>query len=87
MLNGNFLRVQFTENECKLHVKCSVAIYSDVQCFESQIKTANYKSFLNFFNLVVLFLNFQKIEPTVSYKKLSAVVFASAWKGVCTTFS
>ena len=24
-LNENFLNVQFTENECKLHVKCSVA--------------------------------------------------------------
>ena len=55
-LNGNFLSVQFTENECKLHVKCRVAIYSDVQCqdcFEStqKIKTENYKSFLAFFNL------------------------------------
>ena len=39
ILNRNFLSVQFTENECKLHVKCSVAIYSDVQCkdcFECQ---------------------------------------------------
>ena len=38
-LNGNFLSVQFTENKCKLHVKCSVAIYSDVQyqdCFKYQ---------------------------------------------------
>ena len=32
ILNGNFLSVQFTENECKLHVKCSVAVYSDAHC-------------------------------------------------------
>ena len=39
-LNGNFLSVQFTENECKLNVKCSVTIYSEVQCqdcFECQL--------------------------------------------------
>ena len=33
-----------------------------------KIKTANYKSFLAFQVLVGLFLNFRKIEPTVSYK-------------------
>ena len=33
-----------------------------------KIKTANYKSFLAFYHLVGLFLNFQEIEPTVSYK-------------------
>ena len=35
----NFLSVQFTKKGCKLHVKCGVAIYSDVQCqdcFECQ---------------------------------------------------
>ena len=26
-LDGNFLSVQFTENECKLDVKCSTEIY------------------------------------------------------------
>ena len=36
----------------QLHVKCCVAIYSDVQCQDFfEIKTANYKSFLAFFNL------------------------------------
>ena len=32
------------------------------------IKTSNYSSFLAFLIQVGLFLNFRKIEPTVSYK-------------------
>ena len=48
IVKWKLLKGEITENECKLHVKCSVAIYSDFEC---QIKTANYKSFLNFFNL------------------------------------
>ena len=49
--------MQFTENECKLHVMCSVAIYSDVHMSRlsrvstRKINTENYKSFLAFFNL------------------------------------
>ena len=49
--------MQFTKNKCKLLVKCSVVIYSDVQCQEyvgvstRKTKTASYKSFLAFFNL------------------------------------
>ena len=38
--------------------------------FNSEIKTANYKSFLAFFNWVGLFLNFREVEPTVCYKLL-----------------
>ena len=56
-LTGNFLSVLFTENECKLHFKGSVAICSDVQCqdcFECQtqkIKATDNDSFLAFFSL------------------------------------
>ena len=72
--NGNFFIVQFTEDECKLHVKCGVAIYSDVQCqdcFECQVgklKLQIIKVSWPFFNLGSVVFNFLKIEPTVSYK-------------------
>ena len=75
-LNGNFLSVQFIENECKLYVKCSVAINSDVQCqdcFECQLgklKLRIIKVSKLFSIWVGLFLNFRKIEPTVSYSLL-----------------
>ena len=41
---------------------------SKLFCMSGKIKTENYKSFLAFQILVGLFLNFRKIEPTVSYK-------------------
>ena len=72
-LNGNFLSVQFTENECKLYIKCSIAIYSSMsrlfRVSTREIKTANYKSFLAFSIWVGLLRNFRKIQPTVSCKQ------------------
>ena len=65
--------MQFTETECKLHVKCSIAIYSSMsrlfRVSTRRIKPANYKSFLAFSIWLGLFPNFRKIELTVSYNQ------------------
>ena len=71
--SGNFLSVQLLRinANCVSVVVLQLKWCSMLRLFRvstRKIKTANYKSFLAFSVLVVLFLNFREIEPTVSYK-------------------
>ena len=54
-----------------MHISCSVAVFSGIECKNIlngwEHKKANYGSFLALSIHIALFLNFQKIEPAVSY--------------------